>query len=49
MGYTNGDIDYAPTVEQLPNVGGAQEASDGILAPEWQALFVTKAAEILKR
>jgi hypothetical protein len=48
-GYTNGYIYYAPTAEQLKNVGGAQEDSDCILAPEWQALFETKAAEILKR
>ena len=48
-GYTNGYIYYAPTAEQLQNVGGAQEDSDCILAPEWQALFEAKAAEILKR
>lgn len=48
-GYTNGYIYYAPTAEQLLNVGGAQEDSDCILAPEWQALFETRAAEILKK
>lgn len=48
-GYTNGYIYYAPTADQLFNVGGAQEDSDCILAPEWQALFETKALEILKR
>lgn len=48
-GYTNGYIYYAPTSEQLLNVGGAQEDSDCILAPEWQALFEELAAEILKR
>ena len=48
-GYTNGYIYYAPTAEQLLNVGGAQEDSDCILAPEWQALFEAKAAEILKK
>ncbi len=48
-GYTNGYIYYAPTSEQLLNVGGAQEDCDCILAPEWQALFEAKAAEILKR
>jgi hypothetical protein len=47
-GYTNGYIYYAPTAEQLMNVGGAQEDSDCILAPEWQEIFETKAAEILK-
>src|SRR3569623_2305793 len=31
-GYTNGYIYYAPTAEQLLNVGGAQEDSDCILA-----------------
>jgi hypothetical protein len=48
-GYTNGYIYYAPTAEQLRNVGGAQEDSDCILGPEWQALFETRAEEILKR
>jgi len=48
-GYTNGYIYYAPTAEQLQNVGGAQEDSDCILAPEWQALFEAKAADLLKR
>ena len=48
-GYTNGYIYYAPTAEQLLNVGGAQEDSDCILAPEWQEIYENKAAEILKR
>jgi len=48
-GYTNGYIYYSPTREQLLNRGGAQEDSDCILAPEWQALFETRALEILKR
>jgi hypothetical protein len=48
-GYTNGYIYYAPTAEQLMNVGGAQEDSDCILAPEWQKIFEDKATEILKR
>ncbi|MES2790800.1 MAG: neutral/alkaline non-lysosomal ceramidase N-terminal domain-containing protein [Planctomycetota bacterium] len=48
-GYTNGYIYYAPTAEQLLNVGGAQEDSDCILAPEWQELFETKVADILKK
>ncbi|MEO2011812.1 MAG: hypothetical protein ABGX22_24305 [Pirellulaceae bacterium] len=46
-GYTNGYIYYAPTAEQLKNLGGAQEDSDCILAPEWQKLYEAKAAEIL--
>ncbi|MBS0204126.1 MAG: hypothetical protein JSS49_14565 [Planctomycetes bacterium] len=48
-GYTNGYIYYSPTADQLQNVGGAQEDSDCILAPEWQALFEARAAEILKK
>ncbi len=48
-GYTNGYIYYAPTAAQLRNVGGAQEDSDCILAPEWQKLYEDKVAEILKR
>jgi hypothetical protein len=46
-GYTNGYIYYAPTTEQLLNVGGAQEDSDCLLAPDWQPLFENKVAEIL--
>lgn len=48
-GYTNGYIYYAPTAEQLSNVGGAQEDSDCILAPEWQKLYESKAIEMLKK
>ena len=48
-GYTNGYIYYAPTTEQLLNVGGAQEDSDCILAPEWQGMFEARVAEILKK
>ncbi len=48
-GYTNGYIYYAPTTEQLANVGGAQEDSDCILAPQWQGLFEEKVAEMLKK
>jgi hypothetical protein len=48
-GYTNGYIYYAPTAEQMRNVGGAQEDSDCILAPEWQKLFEERADELLKR
>jgi len=48
-GYTNGYIYYAPTKEQLLNVGNAQEDSDCILAPEWQEMFEAKALEMLKR
>ncbi len=48
-GYTNGYIYYAPTAEQLTNVGNAQEDSDCILAPEWQKLYEEKAAEMLEK
>lgn len=48
-GYTNGYIYYSPTKEQLLNVGGAQEDSDCILAPEWQPIFEKKAIEILEQ
>lgn len=48
-GYTNGYIYYAPTAEQLQNVGGAQEDSDCILAPEWQKLYENKVAQMLKK
>jgi hypothetical protein len=48
-GYTNGYLYYTPTAEQLENVGGAQEDSDCLLAPEWQKLFESKVAEILNR
>lgn len=48
-GYTNGYIYYAPTSEQLLNPGEAQEDCDSILAPEWQKVFETKAAELLKQ
>ena len=48
-GYTNGYIYYTPTAEQLENVGGAQEDSDCLLAPEWQALFEARVAEMLER
>ena len=48
-GYTNGYIYYSPTAEQLRNVGGAQEDSDCLLAPEWQAIFEAKAVEMLKQ
>lgn len=48
-GYTNGYIYYAPTAKQLLNVGGAQEDSDCLLAPEWQKMFEDKVAELLKK
>ena len=46
-GVTNGYIYYTPTAKQLENLGGAQEDSDCLLAPEWQALYENKAVEIV--
>jgi hypothetical protein len=46
-GYTNGYIYYCPTAEQLQNVGHAQEDSDCLLAPEWEAAFQAAAAALL--
>lgn len=48
-GYTNGYIYYTPTAKQLENVGGAQEDSDCLLAPEWEKLFYEKVAQMLKK
>ncbi len=48
-GYTNGYIYYAATAEQLRNTGHAQEDSDSILAPEWQAIYEAKVGELLGR
>ncbi|MGI8912346.1 MAG: hypothetical protein ACR2JY_00915 [Chloroflexota bacterium] len=47
-GCTNGYIYYAPTAEQLRNVGGAQEDSDCMLAPEWQTLYEHRVAALLE-
>lgn len=48
-GYTNGYLYYAPTADQLRNVGNAQEDSDCLLAPHWQQQYESKAAELLNR
>ncbi len=48
-GYTNGYIYYAPTARQLANQGGAQEDSDSLLAPSWQAIFEAQADAMLRR
>lgn len=48
-GYTNGYIYYTPTARQLQNVGGAQEDSDCLLAPEWENVFYARVAELLKK
>lgn len=47
-GVTNGYIYYTPTTQQLANRGGAQEDSDCLVAPEWQALYESKALQILR-
>jgi hypothetical protein len=48
-GYTNGYNYYAPTAEQLKNVGNAQEDSDCLFAPAWQAIFESKAQEMIQQ
>ena len=48
-GCSNGYIYYAPTAEQLKNVGRAQEDSDCLLAPEWQKVYEASVAEMLKK
>ena len=46
-GYCNGYIYYLPTAQQRGNTGYAQEDCDCLVGPEWQAIFVTKALEII--
>jgi hypothetical protein len=48
-GYSNGYIHYCPTADQLRNVGHALEDSNCLLAPEWQAVYETKALDFLSR
>jgi hypothetical protein len=48
-GYTNGYLYYTPTVAQRLNSGYAQEDCDTLVAPEWQAIFETKALDVLQR
>ncbi len=48
-GYTNGYIYYAPTEEQLRNVGGAQEDSDCLLGAGWQRLYEDHAMELVRQ
>ncbi|QDU64175.1 Neutral/alkaline non-lysosomal ceramidase [Planctomycetes bacterium Pan216] len=47
-GYTNGYIYYLPTATQRLNSGYAQEDCDCLVAPRWQEIFETKAADVLK-
>jgi len=42
-------VSYKPTAGQMKNRGLAQEDSDCLLAPEWQAIFEAKALEMLGR
>lgn len=48
-GYTNGYIYYTPTAKQLQNKGYAQEDCDTLVAPEWEAIFYKRIAELLKQ
>ncbi len=48
-GYTNGYLYYSPTAEQLRNVGRAQEDSECLLAPEWQAIYEQQVRELLQQ
>jgi hypothetical protein len=48
-GYTNGYIFYTPTVAQRNNTGYAQEDCDTLVAPEWRAIFESKALEVLRQ
>lgn len=48
-GYTNGYIYYCPTAAQMENMGYAQEDSDCLLAPQWQAIYEAKVVELLGR
>ncbi len=45
--YTNGYIYYCPTVEQMQSAGAAQEDSECIVAPGWQKIWETRAAELI--
>ena len=48
-GYTNGYIYYAPTAEQLGNTDTAQEDCDCLLASEWQQVYESSIAALLKK
>ncbi|MFO0875779.1 MAG: hypothetical protein U0840_00130 [Gemmataceae bacterium] len=48
-GYTNGYIYYTPTAKQLENRGLAQEDSDCLVAPAWEALFHARVAALLRK
>lgn len=44
--YSNGYIHYGPPASEYPM--GGYEVTECLLAPEWQALYEAKAAEVLK-
>lgn len=48
-GYTNGYIYYCPTVQQMENIGNAQEDSDCILDPKWQAIYDRRVDQMLEK
>lgn len=48
-GYTNGYLHYLPAPRQRANTGFAQEDCDCLVAAEWEALFTTAAAGLLRR
>lgn len=45
--YSNGYIHYGPPAAEYPK--GGYEVTDCLLAPEWQALYETKAQEVITR
>jgi len=47
LGYSNGSVGYAPTVDAYDREG--YEASGSRLAPEWQKIYEEKALEIINR
>ncbi len=44
--YSNGYIHYGPPASEYPM--GGYEVTECLLDPEWQALYESKAAEVLK-
>ena len=45
--YSNGYIHYGPPASAYPK--GGYEVTECLLAPEWQALYEAKVAEVLRR
>ncbi|MFM7520336.1 MAG: hypothetical protein ACKO9B_07690 [Planctomycetota bacterium] len=48
-GYTDGYLHYLPTPRQRANTGFAQEDCDCLVAAEWEEVFTTTAATLLRR